>query len=295
MSLLIFFFQEMFFSGFIKNFIFENKIDISIKNLLNFQVNLSIISPKYSIDWIKLFDRININSCDIKLDKIGNFNYLILLQNSIHLIDYEAQQQKLHQQQLIQQQAQQPVQVTAQPPSVPSVQEQYQIAQESVPSPAIAQQQLGYQQVSTQMAQSNLSNVQSIQGQQAQQSSQQQFIAQQKVIHQQTSQAGQGVSQIQQMNQNFVTIPPAQQIQTQQEMFSQQQLQQQQIISQPSPGQPNLMPRTTSNIGKQMSGQQAPQQPQGVTVISGQGPRPQIVQVQPIVRMGQPQGQQQSF
>lgn len=49
------------------------------------QINLSIISPKYSSDFIKLYEKVNRSNGEFKLEKINNITYFTLLHKSIHL------------------------------------------------------------------------------------------------------------------------------------------------------------------------------------------------------------------
>ena len=49
-------------------------------------MNLSIISPKYSPDLVKLYEKVNHLNGDFKLEKHNSFTFLILMHTSIQTI-----------------------------------------------------------------------------------------------------------------------------------------------------------------------------------------------------------------
>ncbi len=53
--------------------------------LFKLQINLSIISPKYSSEMIHLYEKINHANGEFKLDRLENNIFLVLLHNSIKL------------------------------------------------------------------------------------------------------------------------------------------------------------------------------------------------------------------
>jgi len=67
------------------------------------QVNFSVVTPRYSPDLIKLYEKINQSNGEFKIEKVGGLNFCVLLHKSIQLIEeneIQLQQQKQQQQQL---------------------------------------------------------------------------------------------------------------------------------------------------------------------------------------------------
>jgi hypothetical protein len=62
------------------------KFEQILQSLQKLQVNLSIVSPKYSPEFIRLYEKINGPNGEFKIERQNNNAFLVALHNSIQLI-----------------------------------------------------------------------------------------------------------------------------------------------------------------------------------------------------------------
>jgi biotin carboxyl carrier protein len=100
---------------------------------------LSIISPKYSPELIRLYEKINESSGELRIEQIKNISYYSLLHKSIHLTEYE--QSLLPQSQSLLQQSQQSQQPQTQQSQQPQAQQSQQPQAQQSQQPQAQQSQ----------------------------------------------------------------------------------------------------------------------------------------------------------